>query len=91
MQSFNCSNWFLLLIDTRLGLQRLNLCLERLILLQLALEEAAGHGHLLGNACRREDVHVFELVFAVMKVIELDEAFVDERIEAVVKTPEAHV
>lgn len=70
--------------------QGINFRLQRLVLFHLALEEAPRHGHLLGNASRGQNVHVLELVLAVLKVLQLDQALVHQRIQAVVQPAQAH-
>lgn len=59
------------------------------MLLKLALEKVSGHGQSLGNATGREHIHVFELVPAVLEVLQLDEALVHQGIQAVVQPPKA--
>ena len=47
---------------TQLVLQCLNLGLQRVVFLDLALEEPLGDGSLLGDAFRRQDVGIATLV-----------------------------
>ena len=71
-------------------LEPLDFCFEGFVFGQFTFEKTAGHGHFLCQTRRGKDVGVFQLVFAVAEVIELDEAFVDKRIEAIVKPTQAH-
>ena len=66
------------------GLERLDLGLQGFVFGHLALEKPASEGGLFGNAGRREQVGVIELVLAVLKIFELNQALVHERLEAVV-------
>lgn len=72
------------------SLEHLNLIFQRFVLFHLAFEKAPRHGHLLCNASRGQNVHILELVLAVLKVLQLDQALVHQRIQAVVQPTQAH-
>jgi hypothetical protein len=54
------------------------------------LQELTGQHHFLGNALRREQIYVLELVLAFAKVRHLHKTLVDEGIETVIQATHAH-
>lgn len=64
--------------------ERFDLGAQGFVFGHLALQKAAGEGHFFCDARGREDVHVFEFVFAVLEVAELDQAFVGQCFDAVI-------
>lgn len=55
------------------------------MLCELALKKTSCHAGFFGNALGGEHVDVPKLIFALAKVVHLDQAFVDKRFEAVVE------
>src|ERR1700685_2863356 len=65
-----------------------NLVRQRLVLLQLVLQELRGEPRLRLDAARRQQIHVRALVPAVLEVRGLDPAPLDQRPQAVVHLAE---
>ena len=65
--------------------ENLNLRPERLVLVHLAPKKIRGHRGLLRNARGGQEVHILELVTAVLKVLKLHQALRHQGLQAVVK------
>ena len=76
--------------DFSLVFKCLDLSAQSIVLIHFSLQEPPGHGHLLCNSCRGQNVHVLELVLAVLEALQLDQAFVHQRFQAVVQPAQAH-
>lgn len=76
--------------DFSLVFKCLDLSAQSIVLIHFSLQESPGHGHLLCNSCRGQNVDILELVMAVLKVIQLDQALVHQRLQAVVQPAQAH-
>jgi hypothetical protein len=70
--------------------KRFNFSFKILVLFHLALEEATGQCQPLSNALRGEQVHVLELVLALVKISHLHKALVYQGVEAVVQATHTH-
>ncbi len=79
---FDCSIFYSLI---SLSPQRLDFRLQSLVFSQLALQKPACKGGLGGQALGGEHVDVAKLVFALTKVLDLNPAFINKRLQAVVK------
>src|SRR6185503_12021692 len=77
-----------MLRPTCLALQLLELALERLVLLELSLQEARGHLRFLLDAARREVIQIRPLVGVVAEVVRLDQALLDQCLDAEIYSAE---
>ena len=69
-----------------LGLEHLNFSPQHLVLLHPTLQKATGQQDFFCHALRDEHIDATKLVLARTEVLHLDPAFVDECLEAVVRT-----
>src|SRR6185369_7378194 len=74
-----------------LALEFLDFALQPFVFLQLALEEADRSAHFLLRALGREVIGVDELVTVVAEVAYLEQPLVQQRVQAEVDFPHAHV
>jgi hypothetical protein len=73
----------------RLVLQLLDLALQRFVFVQLAAQESRrDHGFFL-DALGRQEIEIGALVVAVAEIVDLDEALLDQRLQAEVDAPKA--
>src|SRR6266513_1573250 len=77
-------------MGAHLALELFNFLLDRLVLLDLASQEARRGADLFPRALRRQVIRVGELVVAVAKIAHLDEAPLEQRAQAEVDLANAH-
>jgi hypothetical protein len=73
----------------KFGSKRVNFGLQGVILFHLALQEPLGGGCLLRDAIWSQDVNIAEFVLRVGETLHFHHTLFDERLEAVVQSPNA--
>jgi hypothetical protein len=70
------------LLQPRFALQLFDLRMQSLVFFYFVFEELHSHARLFFNATRCEQIGIGQLVVAVTKVVDLETALFDQRIEA---------